>query len=106
MACEHQKARFTIDTEDGEKEVCAICDDVTVETLDEEGHDTTPSNMRSRVRTCDDCGKKLGGTVGLCYECGGEKPQPTREERLADARWWKIMLGVDPDLIEEAHQNG
>lgn len=58
---------------------------------------------RRRRRTCQDCGKPLGSTVGKCYECGGEQPEPSREERLRDAYVWKILLGVDPELIEEAH---
>lgn len=33
--CEHKKMRMTIDTEDGEREVCPICDDVDLETLDD-----------------------------------------------------------------------
>jgi len=33
--CNHQKARITVDTPEGTKEVCPICDDVRVETLDE-----------------------------------------------------------------------
>lgn len=33
--CDHQKARITIDDgSGGKKEVCPICDDVQVETLD------------------------------------------------------------------------
>lgn len=60
--------------------------------------------MRRR-RTCSECGKPLGGTLGTCYECGGEKHSPSREERLADARNWKILFGVKPSLIEEAHNN-
>lgn len=35
-SCEHQKMCMTIDTEDGQKEVCPICDDVDVQTLDED----------------------------------------------------------------------
>lgn len=56
-----------------------------------------------RQRKCGECGKPLGGTVGLCYGCGGDPPTVTREDRLADAVWWKLWLGVDPQLIEEAH---
>jgi hypothetical protein len=56
-----------------------------------------------RKRKCSECGKPLGGTVSECYECGGEKVSPSREERLADARWWKFWLGVDATLVEEAH---
>lgn len=57
-----------------------------------------------RVRTCAECDKKLGGTVGKCHECGGEKPSPSKKERLEDARTWKILLGVDPLLIKSAHE--
>jgi hypothetical protein len=32
--CEHAKAMITIDTDEGPKRVCPICDDVDVETLD------------------------------------------------------------------------
>lgn len=33
--CNHAKATITVDADDGEKkEVCPICDDVNVETLD------------------------------------------------------------------------
>lgn len=57
----------------------------------------------SRQRTCDDCGKPLGGTIVKCHECGGEKPKPSRKERLANAERWKLWLGVRWDQIEEAH---
>lgn len=57
-----------------------------------------------RQRNCAECGKALGGTVGTCHECGGEKPSPSKEERLRDARTWKILLGVDPLLIKSAHE--
>lgn len=60
-------------------------------------------NMR-RTRTCEECGKQLGGTVGKCFECGGEKPSPSREERLADAVYWKVELGVPYGMIQEAHE--
>lgn len=33
--CEHEKARITLDTEEGPKSVCPICDDVDLETLDD-----------------------------------------------------------------------
>lgn len=56
-----------------------------------------------RIRTCAECGKQLGGTVVKCFECGGEKPSPSREERLRDAVWWKIELGVPFDMIQRAH---
>lgn len=36
MACEHDKITVTVDAGDGEtEEVCPICDDVDVRTLDE-----------------------------------------------------------------------
>lgn len=58
-----------------------------------------------RVRKCADCGKPLGGTLGKCYECGGEKSEPTREERLQDAFYWKVVgLGIKPSVVEEAHE--
>lgn len=57
-----------------------------------------------RIRTCENCGKQLGGTVGLCYDCGGEKPSPSREERLTDAYVWKALLGVPHDKIQSAHE--
>lgn len=57
----------------------------------------------NRLRNCDECGQALGGSIGLCYECGGEKPTPSREERLTDAYTWKMILGVDPSLINDAH---
>lgn len=56
-----------------------------------------------RRRTCGECGKPLGGTVGLCYECGGEKPSPSRKERLADAETWKLLLGIEYEQVAEAH---
>jgi hypothetical protein len=56
-----------------------------------------------RKRTCAECGKPLGGTVGKCYECGGEKPEPSRKERLSDAEKWKLWAGVPWDMIAEAH---
>lgn len=56
-----------------------------------------------RQRKCSECGKPLGGTVGRCHECGGEKPSPSRRERLKDAEEWKLWLGVPWDLIKEAH---
>lgn len=58
-----------------------------------------------RRRRCDTCGKPLGSTVGDCYECGGDDPSLSREQRLADARNWKLLAGVDPDLIAEAHSD-
>lgn len=61
--------------------------------------------MKRRIRTCADCGKQLGGTIGKCFDCGGEKPEPTREDRLADARWWKMMLGVKKDHVDQTHQD-
>lgn len=60
---------------------------------------------RHRKRKCGDCGKPLGSTLGYCYECGGENRRAEREERLADAYTWKILLGVKPKLIEEAHED-
>jgi hypothetical protein len=59
--------------------------------------------MLRRKRKCSECNKPLGGTVGKCYECGGEKPERTRKERLADAKEWKLLLGVKYALIKEAH---
>lgn len=56
-----------------------------------------------RKRRCADCGKPLGSTVGRCYECGGEDPSLTREERLQDARTWKILFGIPPQKIAAAH---
>lgn len=56
-----------------------------------------------RRRICGDCGKPLGGTVGQCYECGGEKPAPSRDERLADAMAWKTLLAIPYETIAEAH---
>lgn len=32
--CPHSKARVTVDTEDGPRQVCPICDDVDLTTLD------------------------------------------------------------------------
>lgn len=52
---------------------------------------------------CNDCGKPLGGTEELCYECGGEKPTLSREERLANARMWKAMMWIPPEKVDEAH---
>lgn len=60
--------------------------------------------MQRRQRDCGECGKALGGTVGTCYECGGEKPSPSREERLKDAVRWKILLGVPRHKINQAHE--
>lgn len=59
-----------------------------------------------RKRKCADCGKPLGSTVGQCYECGGDEAlnRQSREERLESARRWKLLLGVQPRLIEEAHE--
>lgn len=58
-----------------------------------------------RRRKCDECGKPLGGTLGTCYKCGGEKPSPSRTERLASAKEWKLILGVKPSKIKSAHNN-
>jgi hypothetical protein len=58
----------------------------------------------SRLRNCSECNKQLGGTVGECFECGGEKPSPSREERLADAYLWKAWLGVPHSKIMDAHE--
>jgi len=58
---------------------------------------------KHRTRTCEDCGKKLGGTVGTCYECGGEKPSPSRKERLKSAEQWKLWLGAPWKKIAQAH---
>lgn len=58
----------------------------------------------NRIRTCAECGKQLGGTVGTCHECGGEKPSPSREERLRDAERWKLWLGVPYEMIQRAHE--
>lgn len=58
-----------------------------------------------RTRTCSECGKRLGSTVGECFECGGEQPSASREERLRDAYTWKILLGVKPEKIEEVHNS-
>lgn len=33
--CKHEKVRIRVDSPDGPKEVCPICDDVQVETLDD-----------------------------------------------------------------------
>lgn len=57
-----------------------------------------------RVRKCKECNKRLGGTLVRCHECGGEKPEPDPSERILDAVRWKLMLGVDEELIEEAHE--
>lgn len=56
-----------------------------------------------RKRKCGECGKPLGGTAGLCYECGGEKPSPSRKERLRDAEKWKLWLGIPWSMIANAH---
>ena len=56
-----------------------------------------------RRRKCDECGQPLGGTLGTCHDCGGEKNRLSREGRLANAKKWKLLFGVKPDLIEEAH---
>lgn len=60
----------------------------------------------TRQRNCGECGKALGGTVGKCFDCGGEKPSPSREDRLADAYTWKILLGVPRHKIKQAHEGG
>lgn len=60
--------------------------------------------MSRRTRTCDNCGKQLGGTLGLCYNCGGEKPSPSRSERLQDAWNWKMYLGLSPNRVQAAHE--
>lgn len=56
-----------------------------------------------RRRRCEDCGKPLGATVARCYDCGGDDPSASREERLADSRKWKLLGGIDPETVEEAH---
>lgn len=71
--------------------------------IEEAVESDTISMPTRRKRTCAECGKPLGGTVGKCYECGGEKPQPSRRERLKDAETWKLWLGVPWDKIAEAH---
>lgn len=38
--CEHDKARITLDTDEGAKRVCPICDDVELETLDRKAEET------------------------------------------------------------------
>lgn len=56
-----------------------------------------------RRRRCGECGKPLGSTVGLCYECGGEDPSPSRRERLADAENWKLLGGIPWKKVKRAH---
>lgn len=56
-----------------------------------------------RVRRCGECGKRLGGTLAYCRDCGGEKPQPSDQERLLDGVRWKLQLGVQEDRIAAAH---
>lgn len=62
--------------------------------------------IQKRKRKCMDCGKPLGSTVGRCFECGGESPSPSRDERLQPAVWWKIELGVPYKQIQKAHEHG
>lgn len=35
--CDHDKARITVDGENGSERVCVLCDDVDVATLDGDG---------------------------------------------------------------------
>ena len=60
--------------------------------------------MIHRVRKCKECSKQLGGTLSKCHECGGEKPEPDPSERILDAVRWKLLLGVEDDKIQEAHE--
>jgi hypothetical protein len=55
-----------------------------------------------RKRKCSECNKPLGATLVKCYECGGEHVD-NHGDSLASARQWKLLLGVDPELIDEAH---
>lgn len=58
---------------------------------------------KTRKRKCLDCDKPLGSTVGRCFDCGGEQPEPSRKERLKPAEEWKMMMGIPIDMIMEAH---
>jgi hypothetical protein len=55
-----------------------------------------------RVRKCDECGKPLGSTLGACHECGGDSYRAGGPSE-ADARAWKLALGVSHTQIESAH---
>jgi hypothetical protein len=58
--------------------------------------------MKRRTRKCQSCQKPLGATVVRCHDCGGETPD-RHGDSLRSARIWKQWLGVDPQLIDEAH---
>lgn len=53
-----------------------------------------------RKRKCAECGKPLGGTVAECFECGGESPSKSREDKNTDAYAWLTMLGVERQVID------
>lgn len=61
--------------------------------------------MMRRVRKCSECGKRLGGTLGRCFECGGEKPRNGYEfdgSRLAYS-YTCPTCKEDFDTITEIH---
>lgn len=71
------------------------------------------SNLKSRVRTCDNCEKPLGSTLVYCYECQSDESvasdKPTEEDWREDSMndvWaakWKLQLSVNEDLVFEQH---
>lgn len=47
--CPHDKLQITVDDEGETKQVCPVCDDVAVETLDESDADNDTSGIGSDV---------------------------------------------------------
>jgi len=60
--------------------------------------------MQRRKRKCEDCEKPLGGTIVKCFECGGEKPSPSKKERLSDGKEWAALLGVERSVVKSVHE--
>lgn len=50
-------------------------------------------------RTCQSCGKPLGGSLGRCHDCGGDT---YRGGDPITPEWWLVELGVKPALVQDA----
>lgn len=56
-----------------------------------------------RRRTCSECGKPLGNTLGRCHECGGETYRAGGQMVDDWGRYWKIEMGIPWPKIVEVH---
>lgn len=58
-----------------------------------------------RKRTCSECGKPLGNTLGKCHEHGGDNYRAGGSMMYQWSERWKLWyFGVPYDKVQKAHE--